>query len=70
MNNINISARDRVLRAWENSMELVRDYQRYADEMHDVNLQCMFKKFAKDEGYRAAELRNALLNMQQNGNQM
>lgn len=32
-----INDRDRILRAWQNSTELVRDYQNYANEMQKSN---------------------------------
>ncbi len=32
---VNITTRDRVLRAWENSMELVRDFKSYSEEIKD-----------------------------------
>jgi rubrerythrin len=52
-----ISNRDRVLRAWENSTELVRDYKAYAEEMkEDKRISNLFLEFAKDEAYHASKL--------------
>ena len=34
-NGFTITNRDHVLRAWQNSTELVRDYQAYAHELED-----------------------------------
>ncbi len=56
-NGLNITSRDRVLRAWENSTELVRDFQSYAnDSQNDPKLSKMFGEYAKDEAAHAAEL--------------
>lgn len=56
-----ISNRDRVLRAWENSTELVRDYKAYAEEMkEDEQLSELFLEFAKDEAYHASTLLDIL----------
>ncbi|MEG0542482.1 MAG: rubrerythrin [Angelakisella sp.] len=52
-----ITNRDRVLRAWENSTELVRDYESYAHEMkEDGKLSALFAEYARDEGLHAAKL--------------
>ena len=56
-----ISNRDRVLRAWENSLELVRDYKAYAEEMKDdKRLSSLFDEFSKDVAYHASKLLNLL----------
>ncbi len=56
-NNLNITTRDRVLRAWENSTELVRDFQTYAnDTEHNKKLAQMFNEYAKDEAVHASQL--------------
>ena len=52
---------DRLLRAWENSMELVRDYEMYSKRVDDDNVKDVFKKFAEDEGMHASKLREMLL---------
>ena len=53
-----ITDRDRVLRAWESSTELVRDYQAYANQLADDNkeLAKLFAEFAEDEAQHAAKL--------------
>lgn len=61
-NEIEITTYDRLLRAWENSMELVRDYEMYSKRIEDDNIKNIFKKFAEDEGAHAAELRGIILN--------
>ncbi len=56
-NGLKITARDRVLRAWQNSTELVRDYQSYAGETADSKqISAMFSRYAEDEAVHAAEL--------------
>lgn len=71
MNNdkkIVITTRDRVLRAWQNSTELVRDFENYAKETSDDKTAAeMFQKYAVDEGRHAAELLKLLHNYQDNG---
>ncbi|MBP3448412.1 MAG: rubrerythrin [Clostridia bacterium] len=62
---INITPRDRLLRAWENSMELVRDFECYAAEIENNPKLCeTFSEFAKDEGFHAARFRELLLEME------
>lgn len=51
---------DRILRAWENSMELVRDFEMYSKRIEDESLQQVFKEFAEDEGRHASKLRELL----------
>lgn len=59
---ITITPRDRLLRAWENSMELVRDFECYSKEIKDSpKISETFAEFAKDEGFHAARLRELLL---------
>ena len=59
---IKITTYDRLLRAWENSMEAVRDFQSYADltEDNDIAKQA-FYDFAENSAKQAAKLRNLLL---------
>ena len=55
-NGIRITNRDRVLRAWQNSMELVRDFQNAADVMHDDGrVVRAFRQFAEEEAAHAAK---------------
>ena len=59
---ITITPRDRLLRAWENSMELVRDFECYSKEIEgNPKLSKTFAEFAEDEGFHAARLRELLL---------
>ncbi len=51
---------DRLLRAWENSMELVRDFEMYKKRTDDDNLKEVFGRFAEDEGKHASKLRDLL----------
>ena len=57
-----ITNRDHVLRAWQNSTELVRDYQAYAHELEEDSsaLAKLFSEFAEDEAEHAAELLDLL----------
>lgn len=60
-NGLRITARDRVLRAWQDSTELVRDYQAYAGETSDSSeISAMFSRYAEDEAVHAAELLKVL----------
>lgn len=52
---------DRLLRAWENSMEMVRDFEVYSKYVEEDNVKQVFKQFAEDEGLHASELRNLIL---------
>ncbi len=52
--------RDRIMRAWENSMELTRDFRLYADTTDDPEQQMIFKAFAEDEGKHAAKFKEML----------
>ena len=51
---------DRLLRAWENSMEMVRDFEMYSKRVEDRDISQVFKDFAEDEGRHASKLRNLL----------
>lgn len=57
---IEITARDRVMRAWLNSMELVRDYQAYAKDIGDKKAAEMFSEYAEEEAVHASELHEML----------
>jgi rubrerythrin len=61
-NEVKITTYDRLLRAWENSMELVRDYEMYSKRIEDQEVKQVFKEFAEDEGMHATTLRVMLLN--------
>ncbi len=60
-NEVEITTYDRLLRAWENSMELVRDYEMYSKRIEDQQVKQVFKQFAQDEGMHATTLREMLL---------
>ncbi len=58
---IRFTTRDRLLRAWQNSMELVRDFQLYAGEdQHSDEVVAVFREFAEDECAHAARFRELL----------
>ena len=61
-----ISVHDRLVRAWENSMELTRYYEMYSKRMPEGELSEMFKEFAKDEALHASKLRSILDNNKTN----
>lgn len=66
-NGIKITTYDILLRAWENSMELTRDFEKYSKKIEDnqeaVNV---FKKFAEDECVHASTLHSMLLDYTNN----
>ena len=64
-NEVKITTYDRMLRAWENSMELVRDYEMYSKRIEDENVKQVFREFAEDEGMHATKLREMLLKYKQ-----
>lgn len=63
-NEVKITTYDRLLRSWENSMELVRDYEMYSKRIEEDDIKEVFKKFAEDEGMHATRLREILLKYQ------
>jgi Rubrerythrin. len=63
-NEVKITTYDRLLRSWENSMELVRDYEMYSKRIEEDDVRDVFKKFAEDEGMHATRLREILLRYQ------
>lgn len=56
-NAIEFTTYDRLLRAWENSMEMVRDFEVYSKRIEDEKVKQVFKEFAEDEGRHATKLR-------------
>ncbi len=59
---IKITTYDRLLRSWENSMEMVRDFQNYADITDDnEKAKKAFYEFAETACQQASELRDLLL---------
>ncbi len=67
--NDNVSVYDRLMRAWENSMELTRDFQMYAERIPEGEVSDMFREFAEDEAMHAARLRS-FLEKEQRSNQI
>ena len=53
---ITITTRDRLMRAWQNSTELTRDFETYSKEIDDERTAVMFSNFARDEALHAAKL--------------
>ncbi|AGC68169.1 hypothetical protein Cst_c11730 [Thermoclostridium stercorarium subsp. stercorarium DSM 8532] len=64
-NEVKITDYDRLMRAWENSMELARDFEVYSKRVDDEELREVFKKFAEEEGMHASKFREFLLKYQQ-----
>ena len=60
-NAVEFTTYDRLLRAWENSMEMVRDYEMYSKRIEDEKVKGVFKQFAEEEGMHASKLRELLL---------
>ncbi|MCX7759502.1 MAG: rubrerythrin [bacterium] len=60
-NEVEYTTYDRLLRAWENSMELTRDFELYSKRIEDAKVKDVFKQFAEDEGMHATKLRELLL---------
>lgn len=55
--NIKITPRDRLLRAWQNSTELVRDFETASKEIEDDDRTAsLFAEFAEDEALHASKL--------------
>jgi len=52
-----ITNRDRLLRAWQNSTELVRDYENYAHAAKEENeaLAELFAQYAEEEAVHASK---------------
>lgn len=63
-----VSTRDRVMRAWQNSMELTRDFEMYSKEIHDdPDVARLFAEFAEEECVHAARFREILHKYQDEG---
>ncbi len=58
---IHITTRDRLLRAWENSMEMVRDLECYAKETQEQDVEEMFRRYAEEASLQASAFRSKLL---------
>lgn len=63
-NEVEYTTYDRLLRAWENSMELVRDFEMYSKRIEEDDVKKVFKKFAEEEGIHANQFRSLLLKYQ------
>jgi rubrerythrin len=58
---------DKLMRAWENSMELTRDFEVYSKEIeNDTRLANIFGQFAEDEGRHASKFHEILREYQNN----
>ena len=58
---VRITTRDRLMRAWQNSTELTRDFEKYSKELDDDEcVSVTFANFAHDEALHAAKLLNLL----------
>lgn len=55
-NNI-MNTRDCLQRAWNNTMELVRDFEMYSKNIKDAEVSGTFKKMAEEQGMMAHNLR-------------
>ena len=64
-NDVKITTYDKLLRAWQNSMELVRDFEVYSKEVKDNDeARDAFAEFAEDECLHAARFRELILKYQ------
>lgn len=52
-----MNARDCLQRAWNNTMELVRDFEMYSKNINDKKVSGIFKKMAEEQGMMAHDLR-------------
>ncbi len=62
----NITIRDRVFHTWQKSMELVNNYEAYANETEDEEMIAIFKRLSKDVAEHASILHGLLLNTENN----
>ncbi len=60
-NEVEFTTYDRLLIAWENSMEMVRDFEMYSKRIEDDKIKEVFKQFAEEEGMHASKLREMVL---------
>ncbi|MCI8341879.1 MAG: rubrerythrin [Firmicutes bacterium] len=59
---IEFTTYDRLLKSWENSMEMTREYSIYSkDKENDPKVREVFAEFAKDEGVHASRLRDLII---------
>ena len=65
---LRVTTRDKVLRAWQNSMELVRDFENYSHDIEDDKQAAqIFADFAVQESEHAAKFLDMLHEYQENG---
>lgn len=58
---IKITTQDRLKQAWEESMELVRDYEMFSQQINDNEKAAQtFAQFAEEEGRHAAAFKSIL----------
>lgn len=62
----NITIRDRVFYAWQKSMELVNNYEAYANETDNPDMIAIFKRLSKDLGEHASVLHEILVDTEEN----
>lgn len=55
--NNTMNSRDCLQRAWENTMELVRDFEMYSKNISDKKVSSAFKDMSEEQGRHAQELR-------------
>ena len=53
---LELTTYDRILMTWEESKELVRDFESYSKIVDEPEVAEIFAKFAEDEGHHAAKL--------------
>ncbi len=64
-NEVRITTYDKLMRAWQNSMEMAREFRVHSQEMEeDQKAKQMFTAFAEEEGMHASQLRDLLLEYQ------
>lgn len=67
-NEVNITTRDKLMKAWQDSMSLVRDFEIHSHEISDDRATSqIFARFAEEEGVHAAKFRELLLQYQSKG---
>lgn len=68
LHEVKITTRDRLLRAWEDSMHLVREFKDCEKEIDDEEVRKMFSEFAEDEGIHASKFKEKLLKYEKDNN--
>lgn len=65
---VNITARDRVMQAWEDTMEHARDFKKFSEIYAGTPVGGIFKQAAEQQGVCAARFHDILVEDQQNRN--